>query len=407
MKKVISWSLVVIMLLSFVSALAEKTELEMWTLFTGDDGTVLQGIVDEFNTSQDQVQINHSAIDRETLYTKLALAVQTKESAPDLFVTYTYDIPYFVSKNMIQPMDEILASYPDFDFALNKYHSSSTAANTFGGSRYAVSLDFPTWGMYVNTSLAAQYCPDEMTDKILTFDEIKAIGERLQQQGVTDVKVLVSAWARNDLANTYAELADSWATQDGQTLAINKDAAAKTIELWKECFDAGYLWQEGDDNAATFALEESIFYTGGTWNMTAVQGYGFDFEFIPAPQVDATNVIAFGASHAFMLPEKEYSDAAKLGVDAFMAYFYNNSLDWAKAGSIVASNAARESAEFQAMPQAYLSNNYKVTDFSYVYASVVLDVLMSFDWQPVYGQMTPQQFAESWEKQVQERVAAQ
>lgn len=407
MKKWIAILLATLLLATSLSALAEKTQVELWTLFTGDDGTVLQGIVDAYNASQDQVQVNHSAIDRETLYTKLALAIQTPESCPDLFVTYTYDIPYFVSKKMIQPMDDALAAYENFDFALDKYHGSAAAANTFDGKRYAVSLDFPTWGMYVNTALAEKYCPDEMADNILTFDEINAIGARLKEQGVTDVKVLASAWARNDLVNTYAELTKSWATDDGLELALDKDAAAKVIDLWKESYDAGYLWQEGDDTAALFAMEECIFYTGGTWNMTAVKGYGFDFSFIPAPQVNPENVVVFGASHAFMLPAKEYAAEKTQAVDSFMAYFYEHSIDWANAGSIVASNAARESDEFQAMSQAYMSNNYNITDFSYIYDSIVLDVLMSFDWQPVYGQMTAQEFAQSWEKQVQERIAAQ
>lgn len=408
MKKTVSFLVALTLMLSLcVGALAEKAQVEMWTLFTGDDGVALQTIVDDFNASQEAVEMTHIAIDRETLYTKLALAVQTPESCPDLFVTYTYDIPYFTSLNMIQPMDEALAAYKNFDFALDKYHASATGANTYDGKRYAVSLDFPTWGMYVNTAMAEKYCPDVLTDDILTFDEIKTVGESLKAQGIADVKVLASGWARNDLSNTYMQLANTWATADGKELAINKEAAAKSIDLWKECYDAGYLWQEGDDCAGLFALENAIFYTGGTWNMSAIKEYGFDFKFIPAPQISAEKVLVFGASHAFMMPTKTYSPEEIQAIDSFMAYFYSNSLAWANAGSIVASKEVLESTEFQALPQSYLSNHYNVVDVAYTYSSIVLDTLMSFDWQPLYGQMTAQEFAESWEKQTMERIAAQ
>lgn len=408
MKKLLAMVLAATMLLACAgSALAEKTTVELWTLFTGDDGAILQGIVDVFNASQDEVEINHIAIDRETLYTKLALAVQSGEGIPDFFVTYTYDIPYFTTQEMIQPIEEVLAAAEGFDFALDKYHPAAALANVYGGSRYAVSLDFPTWGMYVNTALAQQYCPDQIADKILTFEEIKEIGEALKAQNVEDMAVVVSGWARNDQVNTYMELTASWATEDGKELAIDRDAAIKTINLWKELYDAGYLWQEGDDTMGRFALGESIFLTGGTWNMSAIDTYGFDYEFIPAVQVSPDHVVVFGASHAFMMPVQEYTDAEKKAMDAFMAYFYENSIDWAKAGSIVASNATLSSDAYQAMPQAYISNNYDTQDRPYTYTSIVMDVLFGLDWQPVYGQMTAEDFADTWMKQVQERIAAQ
>lgn len=408
MKKIFAMMLAITMLLCCVGgAMAEKTSIEMWTLFTGDDGTAMQGIVDTFNQSQDAVALTHVAIDRETLYTKLALALESSDAIPDLFVTYTYDIPYFVSRNMIQPMDDALAQYADFDFALDKYHPAAAAANQFNGSRYAVSLDFPTWGLYVNTALAEQYCPEVIEDKIVTFDEINQVGAKLQELGVTDVTVLASGWARNDVINTYLELADGWGSEDGTELAINRDAAIKTIELWKAPYDAGYLWQEGDDGMGRFALEESIFLSGGTWNMSAVDGYGFDYSFIPAVQVDAANPVVFGASHAFMMPQQEYTAEEIQAMDAFMAYFYNHSIDWAKAGSIVASVDAQQSEEYQAMHQAYVSNNFNTIDDLYTYSSIVLDICHSLDWQPVYGQMTAEEFADTWIKQAEERIAAQ
>ena len=57
-----------------------------------------------------------------------------------------------------------------------------------------MSLDFPTWGMYVNTALAEQYCPEVLEDNIVTWDEIMAVGASLQEQGVEDVSVLAGSW---------------------------------------------------------------------------------------------------------------------------------------------------------------------------------------------------------------------
>lgn len=389
-------------------AAEEKIDIEMWTLFTGDDGVTMDAIVEAYNASQDKVNLTHIAIERQDLYSKLALAMNDEDALPDLFVTYTYDTPYFVGLGYIQPMDDILASYEAFDFASENYHEACKALNYYDGSRYSVSLDFPTWGMYVNTALAEAYCPEVLEDDIVTWDEIKEVGAKLEAEGVEDLTVLASGWGRNDMLNSYLSLAGTYASEDGLTLELDKDAAAEMINTWKECYDAGYLWEEGDDAATLFALEECIFYTGGTWNMNAINEYGFDYRFIAAPQfADETEPTMFGASHAFQIPTRSYDEDTVFGICDWMYYFYENSIDWAKAGSIVASVATAESDEYQEMPQAFVSNNYSISNPDYVYAQTLFDIADQLGYEAIYGRMTAEEYAETWEKQTLEIVEAQ
>ena len=410
MKKLLTLILTLAMLATLaLPAMAEEpVAIEMWTLFTGDDGATMQEIVDNFNASQDRVTLTHVAVDRETLYTRLALAMTDEASLPEVFVTYSYDVPYFVQLDYIQPMEDTLAAYPDFDFAIEKYHDACATLNYYDGVRYCVSLDFPTWGMYVNTALAEQYCPDVLADNILTWDEIMSVGASLKEQGVEDVSVLASSWDRNDLLNSYLDVAGTYASEDGTTLALDKDAVVEVLNTWKDAFDAGYLWEEGEDAMTMFALEECIFVTGGTWNMTAVEEYGFDFSFIAPPQFSADDTpTLFGASHAFMLPNRSYTEDESYAVAAFMHYFYENSIDWAQAGSIVASKATAESEEYQALPQAFVANNYAISNPNFTYSQLLFDVLDNLDWEAVYGRMTPEEYADAWQTQAQERIDAQ
>lgn len=411
MKKLTTLLLALAMLLAFaVPAMAEATEIELWTLFTGDDGATMTAICDAFNASQDAVKLTHVAVDRQNLYTKLALAStsSSEEDMPEFFVTYSYDVPYYVELGYIQDMEDTIAGYDAFDFGFDKYHDACSVLNMFEGKRYSVSLDFPTWGMYVNNALVAEYCPEVMEDNIVTWDEINAVGAKLAEQGVEDITVLASGWARNDLANTYLDLAGTYVEEDGRTLALDKEAIIKMNDIWKTAYDAGYLWEEGDDCAAMFALEETIFYTGGTWNMSAINEYGLDFSFIAPPQVDADeNVAVFGASHAFMMPAAEYTAEEKYAVATFMHYFWENSLDWATAGSIVASKEVAASEEYQAMPQAFVSNNYGINNPNFTWTQLMLDVLDGLNWECVYGRMTAEEYADAWITQTGEKIAAQ
>lgn len=409
MKKILAMTMAGAMLAATAipAAAEEKTTIEMWTLFTGDDGATMDKIVGDYNSSQDQVELKHVAIDRETLYTKLALAMNDEEVKPDLFVTYTYDTAYFKELGYVQPMDDILAGFEEFDFAIDKYHDACAEFNYLDGQRYTISLDFPTWGMYVNNNLAEQYCPEVMEDQIVTWDEVKAVGEKLKSEGVEDIKTLVCSWDRNDLLNTYLDLAGTYASEDGKELQLNKEAVIEMINTYKECYDAGYLWEEGDDPSSLFAVEEAIFYTGGTWNMSAVNEYGFDFSFIAPPQFTADDAPTLtGGSHAFFMPAQEYTEEEKTAMCDWMHYFYENSLAWAGAGSVVASKEAAQSDEYKAMGQAFVGDSYSVTGPNYVYTQTLYDVLDNLDWEAVYGRMTAEEFADSWEKQTQELVAA-
>lgn len=409
MKKIFALLLTLTLLAAAaLPACAETVEVDLWTLFTGADGTTMTAIVDAYNASQSEYKINHVAIDRETLYTKLALAMSTPEDLPEFFVTYSYDAPRFDKLGYIKAMDDTLALYEDFDFAIDKYHDACAELNYIGDKRYSVSLDFPTWGMYVNNTLAQEYCPEVLEDNIVTWDEIKAVGEKLKAEGVEDVKVLGGGWGRNDLLATYLDMTATYASEDGLELALDKTAAAQMITLWKECYDAGYLWEDGDDVGSMFACDELIFKTDGTWALNNISEYGIDYSFIASPQLSADDEpTLFGASHAFMEVNKETTDAEKKGMCSFMHYFYENSIEWAKAGSIVASKATAASEEYQAMPQAFVSNNYGITNPNYLWSQTLFDVLDGLGWEAVYGRISAEDFAETWEKQTLEKISAQ
>ena len=43
-------------------AQAAPVEIDYWSVFTGADGATMQGMVDAFNASQDEVHVNHTPV---------------------------------------------------------------------------------------------------------------------------------------------------------------------------------------------------------------------------------------------------------------------------------------------------------------------------------------------------------
>lgn len=409
MKRIISILLFIAMMTVVMPSFADApTEIILWTLFSGEDGSTMNEIVDNFNASQSDVHLTHIIIDYSNLMAKLALAAGDDSACPHLIVSYATDLAFLADGGRIIPMEETFAQYPEFDFSLERYNPACKELNMYNGKRYAVTLDFPSEGMYANMELVNQYCPEVLEDNVVTWDEIKAVGEKLKADGVEDICVLTSEWAMNSLITAYLQYAKTWSTEDALDLAFDKEAMIKGVQLWKDCYDAGYLWDEGDDCAGLFAEGEAIFFSGGNWCMNAVKNYGFDFRFLASPQLDPNNVVLYGDAHSFMQPERSYTDAERRAIAQWIAYFYDHSIDWAQAGSLIAASEPRATDEFAQLPQAFVANNYEPYSPMYKYNSILTTtVINGFDWQPVYGYISAQDYADAIEKQTLDVIAVQ
>ena len=176
MKRTALWLLALTFLFStaYPSALADKqpTEIVMWSLFSGEDGSTMNQLVDNFNASQNDIHLTHIIIDYNNLITKIALSAGDDAASPHLFVSYASDIVYLSDLNYIQPIQPALDAW-DFDFSLERYNEACAILNMYKGQRYAVTLDFPSVGIYANMDLVKQYCPDVLADEVVTWDEIK------------------------------------------------------------------------------------------------------------------------------------------------------------------------------------------------------------------------------------------
>ena len=60
------------------SADGDKT-ITFWSVFTGGDGTAMQKIVDAYNATNPEYQVEHVMIEQGNLYTQLSLVVNSQE----------------------------------------------------------------------------------------------------------------------------------------------------------------------------------------------------------------------------------------------------------------------------------------------------------------------------------------
>ena len=150
MKKTLALVLSLVMLLAAANAMA-VTEIDYWSVFTGGDGAVMQGMVDAFNASQDEVHVNHTPMTADDLYQKIPLTVQTGTGIPDVAVVHIERIPNFVAKDMLYPYDMELVAQAGI--VPENYNQAAWERTDIDGEHYGIPLDVHGYITYINKDL--------------------------------------------------------------------------------------------------------------------------------------------------------------------------------------------------------------------------------------------------------------
>lgn len=83
MKKIILVLFVSIMTVALVGCNSDENVIEFWTPLTGDDGTYMNELVDEYNEqSEQELEIKH--VITSDMYTKLYTVMNSGSGIPDL-----------------------------------------------------------------------------------------------------------------------------------------------------------------------------------------------------------------------------------------------------------------------------------------------------------------------------------
>lgn len=358
MKKVLALVLALSMMLGMTSALAETT-IEFWTVFTGDDGATLQGLINQFNEEHaGTIKVNHTAIAAADLYTKLPLAVQTGEGIPDLMIGHVERLPKLAGDGVLTDVEYLLENGVD---AAN-YPANVLERTNIDGYQYGIPWDFNAGVCYVNLDLLAKYGMESvLDDQYVTFDEVKAVGEAIKTAGESDsVKAVNYYGSLNGYLPRYEELGGVLVDAEGN-LTIDPVIWGQMIAGMRELYTLGYAVAQEDDANAAFIGGKLVFYEAGTWtNATLQQMEGLNYTAVAMPCYSPETALCRSGSHTWMQPDNEdRTEETDKAVAAFVDWMGAHSLAWAtEAGQVPLYKAVTEMPEFQALPQTFLAEAF-------------------------------------------------
>lgn len=373
MKKFLSIVLALMMAACLLplAANAEPVEITYWSVFTGADGATMQSMVDEFNASQDEVHVTHTPMTADDLYQILPTNVASGAAVPSVAIVHIERIPNFITKEMLYAYD--LDFIAQAGIKPENYNAAAWARTDIGGEHYGIPLDVHSYVTYINKDLFDKYDLNGFVeDGYLTFDEIRALGDKAREQGY-EGEIFDLGWMRAQMLCYYAQLDPNLTlSEDGVNPSINNPAMKQAMETMKALSQDGYTTVKNTDYSSKFYSGELLVWSEGIWMMAAAVDAGINFEMLPAVCYSPDVCKSWTSSHNFVqFADENRTEEEDLAVAKFVNWMGEHSYTWAKnAGQCPAHLSINEVAEFADMPQHFLADPARVNElaiYSYEY----------------------------------------
>ena len=405
LKKVVGLSASVLFASLTLAGCGEKEDpntIVFWNPLTGDDGAYMDNMVKEYNATDPEYPIK--SIVTSDMYTKIYTVMSSKKDVPDLTLIHADRVPGFVKSDMLEPMDDVIALKSEI--TSENYLPQAWSAGTVDNTQYTVPLDIHSSAMYYNIDLLEKY--DAMSfldDNVVTFDEMMSLNGQMGDGDFVVNNALLSWCILAQIINLGGDI------QSEGLPTVNTPEMKKAFEELKGLADAGLMTPNGEDGYLMFQSGNVIFSTDGTWSSTAhseVEGLNFGVTNIYSNTAEKFTNRA--SSHLFsMLSNDARTDEKEAGIADFLEYIRENSIEWAKAGQIVASTDVVDSPEFKEYKQSFFTSDDTAIEslhiFTYEYYPYVEEAINTYCFDIVYGEMDLEEGLATMQKFVEDKIA--
>ncbi|MGX7150520.1 extracellular solute-binding protein [Enterococcus ureasiticus] len=380
----------------------DPNTIVFWNPLTGDDGAYMDNMVKAYNKTEPEFPVK--SVVTSDMYTKIYTVLNSKKDVPDLTLIHADRVPGFVKADMLEPMTKVLKDKKEIKES--NYLPQAWSAGEVENVQYTVPLDIHSSAMYYNKDLLKKYGVEHfLDDDVVTFDEMMSLKGKLDEGDYLVNNALLSWVILAEVINLNGDI-----QKDGQP-AVNTPEMKQALESIKKIVEAGLMTPNGEDGYLMFQSGNVLFSTDGTWTSTAhdeVDGLNYGVTNIYAYSPDKFTNRA--SSHMFsMLKNEARTDEKEKGVAEFLEYVRENSIEWAKAGQIVASKEVVESPEFKDYKQSYFTSNEKELDslhiFTYEYYPYIQEALDTYGLDIIYGDTSIEEGLATMQKFVEDKIA--
>jgi multiple sugar transport system substrate-binding protein len=380
----------------------DKNTITFWTPLTGDDGAYMDQLVKDYNATDPEYKVKH--VITSDMYTKISTVLNSGKGVPDLSIIHADRVPSFVKQGVLEPMTAVMQAQPELKE--DNYLPQAWATGNVEGTQYTVPLDIHSNAMYYNKSLLKKYNVESfLDDDVVTIDEMLSLQGKLDEGDYVVNDALLGWVVLAQIQNLGGDI-----QQDGKP-AVNTEAMKQAFTEIKKIADAGLMTPFGEDGYLMFQAGNVLFSTDGTWSSTAHATVdGLDFGVTNIYSTSADKYTNRASSHLFsMLKNEKRTDEKEQAIGQFLEFIRQNSIEWAKAGQIVASNQVIESPDYNDYIQSFFTSNEKEIEslyiYTYEYYPYVAEAVDTYAADIVRGNVDIDETLATMQKFVEDKIA--
>ncbi|MEF7437195.1 extracellular solute-binding protein [Paenibacillus lautus] len=380
----------------------DKNTITFWTPLTGDDGAYMDQLVKDYNATDPEYKVKH--VITSDMYTKISTVLNSGKGVPDLSIIHADRVPSFVKQGVLEPMTAVMQAQPELKE--DNYLPQAWATGNVEGTQYTVPLDIHSNAMYYNKSLLKKYNVESfLDDDVVTIDEMLSLQGKLDEGDYVVNDALLGWVVLAQIQNLGGDI-----QQDGKP-AVNTEAMKQAFTEIKKIADAGLMTPFGEDGYLMFQAGNVLFSTDGTWSSTAHATVdGLDFGVTNIYSTSADKYTNRASSHLFsMLKNEKRTDEKEQAIGQFLEFIRQNSIEWAKAGQIVASKQVIESPDYNGYIQSFFTSNEKEIEslyiYTYEYYPYVAEAVDTYAADIVRGNVDIDETLATMQKFVEDKIA--
>ncbi|MFL8936325.1 ABC transporter substrate-binding protein [Rossellomorea oryzaecorticis] len=299
-------------------------EINFWHAMSGAGQEVLDGIVADFNTSQDKYKVNaeFQGTYEESL-TKLR-SVGGTENAPAITQVFEVGTKYMIESGFIEPMQTFI----DKDnYDVSQLEENILNYYTVDGKLYSMPFNSSTPVMIYNKDAFKEAGLDP-EDPPQTFEEVKAAAEKLTKKDERyGFSMLTYGWFFEQLVATQGGLyvnEENGREGDATEAVFNGEEGMRVFKFLDDMNKAGTFGNYGtnwDDIRAAFQTGKVAMYldsSAGVANAINSSPFDVGVAFIPYPEEVERQGVAIGGASLWM--SKGISEEKQEAAWEFMKY---------------------------------------------------------------------------------------
>lgn len=322
------------------AATGTATQLSFWGGWTAPDGLIMQRMVRRFNAATRDVQVTLRLYNWDLIFDRWQTAFDGG-SPPDIVGIHATEIAEYAARGMLYDLSHLAGRYGlasgDFPAALWRLCDQ--------GGLHAIPIDIHPLGLYINARAARQVGLDPRTPP-RTEDELRWWARKLTSRGGDRWGYAAPANDVECFRQWYSLLyqyGGQFVDAGGTRCLANSPAGIRAYAFLRGTIAGGLSMPQEGSVDADFLAGRVLLYPQGPWYIRGVQQAGVEVVTAPLPRI-GPRARVWANSHVLGVVNTQDDRRAEAAL-RFIAWIHEHALDWADAGQVPASNAARARLE--------------------------------------------------------------